>query len=113
MQPPPIKNDSTPIAELVLVDVSARRELGRARYGTDLQAHNGRDALRDAYEEALDLVLPAPGARGARQMRQTREWRTRSVLPGGQDGGPVVYRFYGGTRESQLEAERLALEERG
>lgn len=33
-----------------------RRRLGIERYGTPLQAHNGRDALRDAYEEALDLA---------------------------------------------------------
>lgn len=33
----------------------ARKEIGRERYGTVLQPFNGRDALRDAYEEALDL----------------------------------------------------------
>ena len=27
------------------------------RYGTALQPHNGRDALLDAYEEALDLAM--------------------------------------------------------
>jgi hypothetical protein len=35
----------------------ARDHVGRARYGTPLQAHNGRDALVDAYQEALDLVV--------------------------------------------------------
>ena len=29
--------------------------IGRMRYGTPLQPHNGRDALADAYQEALDL----------------------------------------------------------
>lgn len=56
-QPPPVPNASVPIAELVLVDVRARRDLGLKRYSTYLQANNGRDALRDAYEEALDLVM--------------------------------------------------------
>lgn len=31
--------------------------MGRARYGTPLQAGNGRDALVDAYQEALDLCV--------------------------------------------------------
>jgi hypothetical protein len=52
-----VPNSSTPIADLVLADVRARRELGLKRYGTFLQAGNGRDALRDAYEEALDLCM--------------------------------------------------------
>ena len=30
---------------------------GIVRYGTPLQAHNGRDALVDAYQEALDLAV--------------------------------------------------------
>jgi len=35
----------------------ARDRLGRQRYGVPLQANNGRDALQDAYEEALDLAV--------------------------------------------------------
>lgn len=54
-QQPPIANDSTPIWELVIADMRARDKVGRQRYGVPLQASNGRDALRDAYEEALDL----------------------------------------------------------
>jgi len=33
-----------------------RDALGRAKYGTPLRAHNGRDALKDALQEALDLA---------------------------------------------------------
>lgn len=44
------------IVDLVQRDLDVRRELGRARYGDELRAQNGRDALRDAYEEALDLA---------------------------------------------------------
>jgi hypothetical protein len=29
---------------------------GIETYGTPLESHNGRDALQDAYEEALDLA---------------------------------------------------------
>ena len=54
-QPMPVPNDTASIQEMVRQDLLTREELGRAKYGTALQAHNGRDALRDAYEEALDL----------------------------------------------------------
>lgn len=56
-QPPPKPTDGRPVWELVVEDMTARDHLGRQRYGVPLQAGNGRDALRDAYEEALDLVV--------------------------------------------------------
>ena len=56
-QPLPVKNDRTDIQSLVMADLESRRELGIKRYGTALQAFNGRDMLRDAYEEALDLAV--------------------------------------------------------
>lgn len=72
-QPAPIPNGGTPVWDLVIDDVTgfynaavnadvkadmrARDALGRARYGTPLQTNNGRNALQDAYEEALDLVV--------------------------------------------------------
>ena len=39
----------------VIADMETRRWLGIQRYGRPLQSHNGRDALVDAYQEALDL----------------------------------------------------------
>lgn len=42
--------------EHVLEMFRARRQLGIERYGTPLQAHNGRDALRDIAEETLDRI---------------------------------------------------------
>ena len=56
-QPPPIPNQSRPVWELVIEDMKERDHVGRERYGTPLQTHNGRDALVDAYQEALDLVV--------------------------------------------------------
>jgi hypothetical protein len=41
----------------VIHDLLARAEMGEQKYGTKLRAHNGRDALIDAYQEALDLVM--------------------------------------------------------
>jgi hypothetical protein len=54
-QPAPAPNTSPAIADLVIDDMAERKRIGIQRYGTPLQAHNGRDALVDAYQEALDL----------------------------------------------------------
>lgn len=45
------------VADLVMADIQARVEAGLQKYGTKLQTHNGRDALMDAYQEAIDLVM--------------------------------------------------------
>jgi hypothetical protein len=76
-QPLPIPNGEPDIQSMVIADIGRRREVGIERYGTALQAHNGRDTLRDAYEEALDLAMylrqaieerdhPVTGAPGVR-----------------------------------------------
>lgn len=44
------------IHDLVAADLAARKAIGTERYGTPLQAHNGRNPLLDAYEELLDLL---------------------------------------------------------
>jgi hypothetical protein len=44
------------IADAVATDFKARIEIGIKRYGRPLQTHNGRNAIKDAYEEALDLA---------------------------------------------------------
>lgn len=56
-QPLPIRNNATDIQTLVIQDIEERRQVGISRYGTALQPNNGRDALRDAYEEAIDLSM--------------------------------------------------------
>jgi hypothetical protein len=56
-QPLPVVNDRPDIQSQVIADIQARRQVGIQRYGTALQPHNGRDALRDAYEEAIDLAM--------------------------------------------------------
>ncbi len=77
-EPPPIANDKPAVWDLVIADVTTdnnsgnprlhrlmihalvvdmreRNRIGTEKYGTPLQADNGRDALVDAYQEALDL----------------------------------------------------------
>lgn len=53
----PVPNDTESIHDLVAADLAERKSFGTRKYGTPLQAHNGRDALLDAYEEALDLCV--------------------------------------------------------
>lgn len=54
---PPVPNKLEPVWYLVIKDMNKRNEFGRKKYGTPLQPFNGRDVLKDAYEEALDLVV--------------------------------------------------------
>lgn len=72
-EPAPLPNDKPALWDLVIEDVKemsahltlipiiadmrARDVFGRAKYGTPLQAGNGRDAIVDAYQEALDLCV--------------------------------------------------------
>lgn len=53
----PPKNGNTRVVDKVLVDVSIRTDAGHRKYGTYLRTNNGRDALVDAYQEAIDLVM--------------------------------------------------------
>ena len=53
----PVINDKPILQKMVIEDMAKRLELGIERYGTGLQADNGRDMLQDAYEEALDLCV--------------------------------------------------------
>jgi len=55
-QPIPSHNSNPAIWDLVTADMKVRDEVGLHRYGTRLQAFNGRDCLIDAYQEALDLA---------------------------------------------------------
>jgi hypothetical protein len=55
-QPAPQPGRQT-VGLAVLADLLARMEAGQQRYGTLLETHNGRDALMDAYQEALDLCM--------------------------------------------------------
>lgn len=57
VQPAPTPNSNPAAWDLVKVDIEARDQFGLSKYGTRLQPGNGRDSLRDAYEEALDLVV--------------------------------------------------------
>lgn len=61
-QPMPVRNGHPAVWPIVMQDMQSRHEIGIKRYGTPLQPHNGRDMLRDAYEEVLDLAVYLRGA---------------------------------------------------
>lgn len=56
-QPTPNAGHGPDIADLVQVDLAARYRDGIKKYGVPLRPHNGRDALVDAYQEAIDMVM--------------------------------------------------------
>jgi len=71
LQPAPSHNALPAVWDLVIKDMRSRDEYGRAKYNTPLQPNNGRDALLDAYQEALDLCV---------YLRQVIYERDRSAL---------------------------------
>jgi hypothetical protein len=54
---PPPKGGTDCVLPTLIKDLVARGVLGQGKYGKPLQTHNGRDALMDAYQEALDLSM--------------------------------------------------------
>ena len=56
-QPAPVPTNETPVVDLVIQDFKERLEFGRRKYGTPLTVSNGRDHLKDCYQEVLDLTL--------------------------------------------------------
>jgi hypothetical protein len=56
-QPEPQHNDRPAVWDIVINDMVERGIMGVKKYGTPLQPFNGRDALIDAYQEALDLCV--------------------------------------------------------
>jgi len=56
-EPPPKTNELPSMWDLVRKDMADRDTFGRQKYGTPLQPFNGRNALKDAYEEVLDLAV--------------------------------------------------------
>ena len=55
-QPKPTGNGKWVFPE-VMKDLLQRVAEGNEEYGTPLKTNNGRDALQDAYEEAMDMTL--------------------------------------------------------
>ncbi len=56
-QQQPTESEELPVILRVMQDLLSRAETGVQKYGTPLKPNNGRDALLDAYQEALDLCM--------------------------------------------------------
>lgn len=108
-QPPPVANDKPAVWDLVVLDLDgndapfppspenkpwaradvvalvredarARDAQGRERYGTPLQPGNGRDALVDAYQEALDLSVYLRQAIDELAAASTPQWQDQHLV---------------------------------
>ena len=53
----PTPNANPAVWDLIVEDMRGRDRCGMRKYGTRLRPFNGRDALIDAYQEALDLAV--------------------------------------------------------
>ena len=60
-QPKPVPGRDS-VNDAVIDDLTKRREGGIKKYGMELQTHNGRSMLLDAYQEVLDAALYLRGA---------------------------------------------------
>lgn len=57
-QPLPKANNPHPaVHDLLVADIQARDKYGQGKYGQRLRPFNGRNSLRDAYEEVIDLAV--------------------------------------------------------
>jgi hypothetical protein len=59
-QPAPVRLEGQPsvaVLPYVLQDFRDKAKVGLEKYGTRLRTNNGRDALADAYQEAVDKVM--------------------------------------------------------
>lgn len=77
--PRPTPTNGPSMHDLVSEDLAERKAHGLRKYNCLLQAGNGRPALKDAYEEALDLVVYLRQELAEREDRQ-RETRRRRAL---------------------------------
>lgn len=115
-QPAPVPNDGASSHDLAVADVAAwwhaspaisvvraglaeRKQLGLERYGTVLQAGNGRDALVDAFQESLDLVV------------YLRTALTEAGWPGRSTGG--LLEAYMAALRNAIQVGELVLNARG
>ena len=57
LTPAPLEDTPPWLRQCLAQDMRARDAAGREKYGVPLQVHNGRRAIVDAYQEALDLCV--------------------------------------------------------
>ena len=60
-EPLPSPSSAPALWPMVVQDMGARNAFGTLKYSQPLRARNGRDFLKDAYQEALDLAVSLRG----------------------------------------------------
>lgn len=83
-----------PAADHLIASMEESMEVGRERYGTPLQTFNGRDALKDALDEARDLYVYLSSMEQAREATR-EEWvaaveRALMQMLSGREDAPTV-----------------------
>lgn len=91
----PTPNDKQPVQDMVIEDILERKEHGIRKYGTPVQADNGRDMMLDAYEEILDLAVYLRGAIEEGKSFEVRSESLREYRVVSADGTPITKREYG------------------
>jgi len=86
----PTKNSLPSMHEQARQDLEARKSLGIKRYGVALQPANGRDAIRDGYEEALDGA--AYGAQAVWEQDNPQETYIGCLIESLKTGQPLNFR---------------------
>jgi hypothetical protein len=84
------------VQDRLIEAIRERRNLGVERYGQPLMTHNGRDALQDAWEEAVDLTVYLTQLRmeaddRAEAVRLLRNWLDLHVQ---DQGAGTIMRAY-------------------
>lgn len=89
-EPPPKPGKKT-VLGLVQKDLKDRAEFGKAKYGSYLMTGNGRDALKDLYDEILDAAMYARQQIEDRETeRQRNRRRTLAALLAGAALGALT-----------------------
>lgn len=98
------------VQDALITLIEERKQLGVERYGSPLMTHNGRDAGRDAVEEALDLtVYSMQVAMELRDLRAAVE-RVRALVDDGPLSGAAVSGEWEGGWNSAMEAIQKTLD---
>lgn len=86
--PKPGRDD---VQKALITAIELRREVGISRYGSPLMTHNGRDALQDAWEEAVDLATYLTQVRMERaDMRQAIGYLDRWLAEHADEPGSAL-----------------------
>lgn len=88
---PTMSEESRDVQEALLQMIRERRQVGVQRYGSPLMTHNGRDALQDALEEAVDLAAYLMQLRMERGKEESKGFTYQYLLTYVSDNFRVSY----------------------